>query len=52
MEMRLEEDYLTGDILIYDYKNFSMRDYLRITPSYIQKTIKIYQVYFAIEKLD
>lgn len=42
--MRLQNDYLAGDIIFADCSETSFRDCLKVTPVFLINMLKIYQV--------
>jgi hypothetical protein len=47
-EMRLKEDCLIGDILVFDMNNAAMDDLLKFTPLHLKKTLTVYKNIFCL----
>lgn len=46
-ELRLNEDYLIGDILVVDSGSVTFWDCLKVSPLFLLKGLKIYQVRYC-----
>ncbi|KAJ3624264.1 hypothetical protein MTP99_017903 [Tenebrio molitor] len=47
-EMRLSEDCLIGDIIIFDMKNTAIDDFVKMTPLHLKKTVAVYKNIFSL----